>query len=256
MNENKEHLWQAYLDSELSVIEAADFEASLTDTEQVRLMADMRFERALAERLSEGAECPKEVWARTRELISRQKVEGAPRVARRKRWYWGASTLVAAAGLALVISIFAAPGGSREASAVIMSAKNVDELALTSEVQPGPDFAEQFIQEKGVDLQILDDSELIASKGPHSHLNHHWFIHIVGAREEAFEGGTVTEVLINCCQFPMKILFANVDSGAARRIGIAAAKDGHVQATRVIGDYVVAVVGRHRSYQLLDLFSE
>jgi len=59
--------------------------------------------------------------------------------------------------------------------------------------------------------------------------------------------------LVDCCQYPMKILFASVDSDAAREIELAAAKDGDVQSTRVVGEYLVAVVGRHKSHQLLDL---
>lgn len=248
MKENKEHLWHAYLDGELSAIEAVKFEASLTDAEQARLAAETRFERALAERLSEGAECPDDVWERTRALITRQEVKATPTSGRRRSWYWGAATLTAAAGLAFVISMFATPGGPR--SALVLSAATVNELAATSEVQPGSDFAEQFIRENGIDLKIQDDNELEARQGQHQH------VRIVGARQEPVEGGTVIEVLVDCCGFPVKIVFADVDSSAAREIGLAAAEDGDVLATRVIGDYMAAVVSRHESHHLLNLFSQ
>jgi len=254
MNQNKEHLWQAYLDGELSAIEAADFEASLSDSDQARLMADVRFERGLAARLSEDAECPDEVWARTRKLIAGQNAEATPRAARRRRWYLGAGMVAAAAALAIVIYPFVNPFGSSEAAAFVMSDANVEELVSTSEVEEGLEFAERFIHEHGVDLAVLDTNDVAKSKGPFWR-NRHWTIRVVGAREEAFKDGTLTEVLVDCCQYPMKILFASVDSDAAREIELAAAKNGNVQSTRIIGDYVVAVVGRHKSHILLDLFS-
>lgn len=254
MNENKEHLWQAYLDGELSAIEAADFESSLTDAEQARLMADMRFERVLAERLSEGAECPEEVWGRTLKLVSGQKAEAPPRAARRKRWYFGTQAVAAAAALALAISFFVAPRDAQEVSALVMSEKTVEELVSTSEVELGQEFAERFIQEKGVDLQILNNQEVAECIGPYWRARH-WTIRVIGAREETFNGDRITEVLIDCCLKPVKILFADVGSDAARELELAATQDGHVQATRVIGDYVVAVVSYHKSHQLLDLFS-
>ncbi len=250
MHENREQLWQAYIDAELSLTEAADFEASLSEAERERLADDMQFERVLAERLGHEAECPDEVWERTKARILEL---GKPPVriqVRHRRWYWGAATLAAAAALAFVISLFALSGVTPDRSAVILVASSIEELAASSEVGPGSDSAEQFMHEKGVQLQLVDDSTL------ETLVKHHPDIHFIGARQELLEGDPVTEVFVGCCGLPVKVILASLNSKAASRIGLAAAQDGDIQATRVVGGYLAAVVGRHESHGLLDMLSE
>lgn len=247
----KEHMWHAYIDGELSTSEAAEFEASLNEWERSRLVIDMRFERVLAERLSENADCPDEVWARTEARLTEA---GHPRKAKSpgtKRWYWGVATLAAAAALAFVISVFAPSGVLHESPAIIMAASTLEELADTSQTAHGSDAAEQFMRDNGINLDLLDDATLEAMEGPHVH------VHIIGARQEQLAGEEVTEVLIGCCEFPMKILIAKLHTAAADEIGLAAAQDGHIQATRVVGDYLAAVVGHHDgAHNLVNLLSQ
>ena len=112
MKKDTEQYWQAYLDGELSASEAADFEASLTDAQREQLAVDMHVERVLAEHLGRDAECPDEVWERTKARVARLSETGTPHAAGHRRWYWGAATLAAAAAIAFVISIIAPTGGS------------------------------------------------------------------------------------------------------------------------------------------------
>lgn len=250
MHENREQLWQAYVDAELSVTEAAEFEVSLTEVERGRLADDMQFERVLAERLSHEAECPDEVWERTKARVLELGETPVRIQVHLKRWYWGAATLATAAALAFVISLFAASGGTPDRPTVILAASSVEELAASSEIEPGSDSAEQFLHEKGVQLHLVDDGAL------ETLVRHHSGIHFIGARQESLEGDPVTEVFVECCGLPVKVLLASLDSNAANRIGVAAAQNGDIQATRVIGDYLAAVVSRHESHGLLDMLSE
>lgn len=250
MHENREQLWQAYLDAELSITEAAGFEASLTDAERELLAADMQFERVLAERLIHGAECPEEVWERTKASVVELGETPVRSQVGYKRWYWGAAALPAAAALAIVVSLFASIGGTPELPSVFLAASSVEELEISSEVDPGSDSAEQFMHEKGVQLHLVDDGNLGTL------LRRHSDIHVIGARQESLGGEPVTEVLIECCGLPVKILLANLNSNAASRIGLAAAQKGDIQATRVVGGYLAAVVSRHESHGLLDILSK
>ena len=252
MKNNTEQYWQAYLDGELSASEAADFEASLTDAQREQLAVDMRVERVIAEHLARDAECPDGVWERTKARIARLNEMNAPRVSSRRRWYWRAATLAAVAALAFVISVVAPTGGSPETSSVIFAASSVEELVATSEAEPGSDAAERYIRDKGVGLQLEEDSFLETMRG------RHYDVHIIGARQELHNGEPVTEILIECCGRPIKVLLARLDSKAASEIGLAAARaqEGNVQATRVVGGYLVAVVSRHQTHGLLDLISE
>ncbi len=252
MKKNVEQYWQAHLDGELSASEAADFEASLTDAQREQLAVDMRVERVLAEHLGRDAECPDEVWERTKARIAQLDEARTSHVTSRRRWYWGAATLAAAAALAFVISVIAPMGDSPESSSVIMAASSVEELVATSEAGSGSDSAERYIREKGVALYLEDESFLDTIRGLH------YDVHIIGARQEWHDGEPVTEVLFECCERPVKILLASLDSKVAGEIGLATAhaQKGHVQATRVVGDYLVAVVSRHETHGLLDMIAE
>lgn len=247
MNDHKEHLWQAYLDGELSASEAAQFESSLSDIERAQLAEDMRFERVLAERLSEDAECPDDVWARTRALVEGRGSGAAPALGRSGSWRLGAATLAAAASIAFLLSQYVPLGGAPESSAVILAASTIEELAAGSEVEQGPDSAERFLHGHGIDLGIVDDTTAVGR---------HRNVEVVGARQELLCGEMVTEVLIGCCGFPLKILLTKRDSAVAREIGLAAANNSDVQSTRIVGDYLVAVVGHHKSHSLLEMFAE
>ena len=81
-HDNREQLWQAYLDGELSACEAAQFETTLSEAERRRLAAELRFDRALADRL--------------RQHLRRQQTAGGKRGGRRanpmrKRFHESAS---------------------------------------------------------------------------------------------------------------------------------------------------------------------
>lgn len=106
------------------------------------------------------------------------------------------------------------------------------------------------MHEKGVQLHLVDDGTLGTL------VRRHRDIHVIGARQESLGGEPVTEVFIECCGHPVKILLANLDSNAAGTIGFAVAQDGDVQAMRVVGGYLAAVVSRHESHGLLDMLSK
>ncbi len=252
MTGDKHNLWQAYLDGELSVAETAEFEASLTEAERERLASEMRFENGMAERLSHNATCPIEVWKRTqamlRECAAKEKAGAASGPSPFRRWYWGMATIAAAATIALVFATFA-PVPRGDYSAIVMAAASVDELAEQSTQQGDKSIAEEFLRALNFDLHLNEESSLGMAAIHHD-------IKVVGVHQSALEGDPVAEIFFGCCDYPVKIILAQKGSAAAKRIGLAAADGGQVQATRVIGDYVTAVVGKHPAYDLLDIFGD
>ncbi len=243
---NHDRLWQAYIDGELSASEAAQFEASLSEADRERLAADMRFVRAVNERLSTGA-CPDPVWSRTRARL-REHAMGP--VNEGRRWYWGAASLAAAAVVAFFVSFYAADFGGVSDTSVIHAASSVDELTASSAVGPGRDNATRYLQGKGLELTLVDERVLESSLTPHRP------IEIVGARQERYAGDHVTEVLFSCCRYPVKVLLAKRDSNAARALGEAAGRnDTDIQATRIVDGYLAAVVSKHTAHGILDAFA-
>lgn len=253
MSMDEKKAWQAYLDGELSVSEASEFEENLSDGERERLAAEVHFENSLANHLSRDADCPEDVWKRTQALLTKKRAldRGSRRAPHRgphgtyRRWYWGVATLAAAASLAFVVSLFS-PLRHSPSPAVVLAVETVEQLAASSETERDQDSIQRYLDRHGVDLALRSPASLATNHKP---------IELLGARREHAKGEAVMEVLVACCGYPVKILMAQRGSAAAEEIGRAAGANGHVMATRVVGGYLTAVVGLHPAHGLLDLLA-
>lgn len=245
MSTKKDFLWQAYLDGELSVGEMSEFEASLTSEERERLAAEMQFEGGLAERLSEDAACPADVWKKTKALLAGQQTKASRTI---RPWYWGAATLAAAAMVAFTISVFA-PVQTSPSPALVLAAETVEDLAALTETEAGRAAAQAYLKSHEIPLEIRD-AQSLAMTSKHKHLE------ILGARIEYAAGEPVVAMLIGCCKRPVKVIVALQGSAAAQEIGTASCGKSQVRATRAVDGYLVAVVGEHTPYGLLEFFGD
>lgn len=241
MTGDKETLLQAYLDGELSASEATAFEASLTDEERKRLPHEIEFESGLAEALSKGGDCPDDVWARTQALLAERAATKKPRFS---RTFMYAATMAAAASLALVISVFVSEPTSTSTS-IVMAAESVEDLEAMSMVKPGADTAEAFIHEHGLLIGLHFEEAVDAS--------HHYGMAVVGARNDKVGKDSVGVVLYVCCARPIKVIIAKSGTKGADLILHAhgSDKDNDILEVREVGDYVAAVVGKHKAHDLL-----
>lgn len=246
MSINREHLWQAYLDGELTVIEMSEFEASLNEDERERLAGEMRFEGGLAERLSQDVKCPDEVWERTKALLTGQQEERVPAF---RRWYWGMATLATAATLAFMISLYG-PVNPDASPAFVLAAETVADLAATSETDADPDAVRAYLASHDIELELKPMESLVMAS-THRHLG------MIGARTHEISDELVVEMLFECCGRPVKVMMASQGSDVAMLIGLASANgNGEIQATRTVGHYLTAVVSDHPVHGLLDIFAD
>jgi anti-sigma factor RsiW len=250
MKQDKEKLSQAYLDGELSASEISEFERILSAEERDRLAGEIRFERALGERLAHDAECPDAVWRRVEQIHGLR-----PRFAQRhRRIGWGIASLAAAACIGFFAAVYGpglvriTPGIEMDSEAVVLAAETVEELQAASMTQPGRDAVQQFLRNAGITLEV-DSVEAL----PMGALHHD--IAIIGARKDPAGRDAVYELLFACCGYPVKVVVARCGSHAAETIGRAAAVDGQVQATRRVAGYLAAVVGNHEARDLIDIFA-
>lgn len=245
MSIERERHWQAYLDGELSASEASEFEESLSAGERERVAAELRFESALADALGQDAACPDLLWKRSVAMLREGR---APRRARR-RWAWGAGTLAAAVAVAFVVSVLA-PVNRALSPAVVLAAESIEELAAMSETAAGLDPVQRYLNRHGAKVELSPLDSLAIAEAHHG-------IVLLGARSQSAAGEPVIEMLLGCCGYPVKVVMAERGSDAAAEIGRSAAGGpGQVQSTRVVGDYVAAVVGDHPAHGLLDIFGE
>lgn len=246
MNGDKETLWQAYLDGELSAAEASAFTASLSDREHEQLLEEIEFHSELSEVLSADADCPDDVWERTQASIASRQRNPKPAWSRA---VWYAGTVAAAASIALLISVFTRTDSSY--SAAVQAVETVDELKALSMVEPGAKAAQEFLHAHDTDIDIHLDEAIAVTR--------HHGIAILGAREDKFKSGSVTGVLYVCCDRPVKIIMAKLGSKGADIIAKgagASAENSDVLETRVVGDYIAAVVSSgHGARDLLAALS-
>jgi hypothetical protein len=166
MNNDKEQLWQAYIDGELSATEMASFEASLNALEQEQLRSDMQFDRGICHRLTENTTCPTEIWERTKVLLMESST-GEDNIApfqpkpKSRPMLFGAATLLVAAMLAFVISTIV-PNST--ISPIILEAATIDDLAQQSEVASDAKIIEKFMHENDIELDLLPEDSLTMAK--------------------------------------------------------------------------------------------
>jgi hypothetical protein len=234
------------VDGELSACEAAQFEASLTEAERTRLASEMRFERALSDRLRDGGACPVATWQRARSMAL--DCDGARSRVASRRWIYAGATLAAAAAFAFVLSNVTGLFDAASDSNVIHAAESIAQLTAESETEPGWENVQTYLDAHGVRLSLTDYDRIMTIIRPHPKLE------IIGARTARFGGSEVTELLVACCDKPVKVILAPKHSSAAHALAKAAAEDGaDIQATRKVDGYVAAVVATHPAHGLVNL---
>jgi hypothetical protein len=239
MSSEQEKLWSAYLDAELSASEATAFEESLTERSRQRLEAEVRLERGLGEALCADAACPAATWGRIEQMI---RAQAAPT----RRWNPWWTRIAAAAMLALMAGSVWAYNHYVSTPPFLQPADSVMALEDLDELGPNWAYAENYLREHGIHLtlQPLDPGAL----------DLHGRLEFLGASHVAYRGDEVVQLLFVCCRKPIRVAVAPKDSRAAARMK--AAVDGdRVRGTREVGDYVVAVVGRHRADGLMNVFA-
>ncbi|NUM52644.1 MAG: hypothetical protein HUU46_03270 [Candidatus Hydrogenedentes bacterium] len=248
MATNHEKLVTAYLDGELSAAEAAELDQSLTPEQKVNLAGEIKFERAIGERLAGGAKCPDELWQRTMAAVG-AKVSPVAEFRPRRNWKYAVTAL--AAMLALTMAGLLINYNTTQTPSILAMEKGttVEMLQALAELEGHEtDDVNAYFKEHGFDLAMTTADVQIPG-------DHHTPRVLLGMRPAKNRGEDVMELLFNCCGRPLKVVVAKKGGETAREIGDAMA-EGTIQVSRRVGDYVTALVGRHEALGLLDYLTE
>lgn len=246
MNADRDSLLSAYLDGELSAAEASLFDSSLTQEERGRLAAEMRLESAMAEALCKNAECPAAVWERVKgQVAAAAKPLHAPRS---RKWF----NMGLAAAASLVLALAAAYVFLQQAAPPFLTVANdsIEQYEASAETSGDPEAIQGYLDARNMGLTVANWA--------HGHGGHGSKTDLIGVREELYRGEPVVELLVECCGKPLKIVMAPVGSDAANAIGKAMAKPkkSDIQTWEHFDNYVVALVGTHRTRNLLEFIEE
>lgn len=241
MSSDKEKMWSAYLDGELSTSEAAAFDESLSQREGERLASELRLEHAIGDTLAQSTRCPDLVWARVQAQLhatSRSTIRTP---------HWSTRILAAAACLAMLFGAGWAFARLNNAPHFLDMPASVPELALNAEWRDSWEHVQEYLEGYDVHLALrpLDSDEL----------DLHDSIRFVGAARQRYHGEDVIELMFDCCKRPIMLTLVPKQSDAATKIAESVGV-GDVRETRVVGDYMVAYVGHHPAYGLMDIFAE
>ena len=234
---DKDRLWPACMDGELSASEASQFDAGLSDGDRDRLAEELRFERRLADHLAAAPPCPARLW---NGIVER----AAPRRRRGLRAFTGWRAFSAAAAFAVAASLFLAVPRSEDPQ-FLAKAASIDTLRQQAQVFT-PDAVQTLIDDCGFNLRLhsLEDIGMGDRTG-----------FLVGAARTEFGGAPVVQVMFVCCGHPVKIVATPSGSAAAGQ-AVKALADGQVKACSRADGYVVAVIGDHACAGLLRLLSQ
>ncbi len=252
MATNHEKLVTAYLDGELSAAEAAELDQSLTPDHKANLASEIKFERAIGERLARGAKCPDDLWQRTMAAVE---AKTAPEIVEFKlrRNYWKYASVAMAAMLAVTTIGLVAQFNTGPSVAPSMFAMEkgmtIEMLASQAELR-GHDTAavNAYFKEHGFNLAMTSADMTIPG-------DHHTPRELLGMRPATNGDDNVMEMMFNCCGRPLKVIIAKTGSDTAREIG-GLVSEGKIQTVRHVGDYVAALVGKHETHAILDNFTE
>ncbi len=248
MSHERDRLWSAYLDGELSSREAADFHQTVSPEERVRLALEMRLETALVERLTLESECPPEVWQRVRDRIDNWTKKGrfARLIGWRRAW-WAVATASAAAVL-VALMVWHVPRETRHEDVVQEDlyevADDVPALVRSAEVAGDIVIIRKFMAAHGIDVHL----KAIPSPGETG--GHE--LRLMGARKVHRRDEAGVELLFACCGQPVKVILAALGSELARELA-AAQERGQVRNSRVVKGFLAAAVGRHDTKEVLAL---
>jgi hypothetical protein len=242
MSMDQEKAWSAYLDGEMSTPEASAFESSLAERGYRRLEAEMKLEAGMAETLCTGGDCPDAVWDRTREMLQAQmKATSGHGI------LWDRRVLALAASILVCVGAawaYYAYTGTPSFMVVPASAR---ELAARTESEPIWENAETYLHDHNIQLALRPlESDT---------LDVHDSLEFLGATHVRYHGEEVVELLFDCCSKPIVLAVAPRHSHVASMM-TEAVGGGNVQGTQVVGDYVVAVVAKHRANGLMNVFAE
>lgn len=243
-NMEKERLWSAYLDGELTVAESAEFEDSLSPEQREMLVAERSFEAQLVERLGSDVQCPDDLWKNTKAKMlpvqtSRKRMTGTT------RWIFGLAT---AAALVLFTTVFVQPKYGEPALASVLTIEEGagNNFAASSEVSVSAQLINDYFGENGVNLILGamngDDAAMHTS-------------FLLGAASRDVEGEEITEVFIGCCKHPVKIVIMRADATVANMIRESRNKYEMID-MKSIGDYLAVLVGNHSAHHVLDGIKE
>jgi hypothetical protein len=246
MSNEKERLWTAYLDEELSETEARAFEEQLTESERESLAADARYEAAVAARLSEDVKCPDDLWQRVQGEIWQAQANEARLPSQWTRW--AIPALAAAAAIIVFVTFFVPTGFDGLPAFLEPAAANVPDLKAMTEVEPNRAAVEDFMRQAGMRITLQDHGQQ-ARRGHHP-------VQLYGASKGTVEDGDVVRVLYSCCRLPLEVIVAQEGGAAANAINKARAGK-RLRHTKDLKGYVIAVVGSpHHGGQILRLVQD
>lgn len=233
----RDELWMAYLDGEMSVAEAASFSASLTDAEQGRAEAEIRLESALAKRLAVGPACPEETWAGVLKQLESARPAGP--------WWHLSRPLRIAAALLLATGAWGVTGymyraqilralSVQPASPYVMTAQKIEELTAHALVGGSPEEIQRFLDKEQIGVKLVEEWE---------HSPHGRRIDLKGAALEQYGDIGMPAIYFECCGQPAKVYFVHNCHAEPERCARYGQTD--ICDSKQIGQFTAVVVAKH-----------
>jgi hypothetical protein len=241
MDNQRDKLWNAYLDGELPAPEAASFDQSLTPDERKRLEGELAFERGCADALRKNVTCPGDVWQRTLAALPSEAVDPTPTNV--LPWYWK-PVFAAAASVLIAIAYFGIRVNTEAPVFLDLAENNVKTLQAVSQLE-NVTLAElnAFLEDRNFDVALTP-----FEAGGHP-------MRLIGARESHFHNERVVELLFSCCDKPVKVAIVPQGGPASEAVGKALG-GGVVMESQPVGSHLAVMVGRHRAPKLLSYLTD
>jgi hypothetical protein len=243
--EERNQLWMAYLDGEMTAAEAAAFDATLSPEERTRLDKEKHMEQRLAEQLADGATCPPLLWKRVQQELAVAEPEA--RRVRPAPWRWLAPVALAAAATVVIAVAYTLYSSRPDLDPYRMQARTTAELAEQRDASaPANETAvAEFLMRHGVPVAL---GSIEAHNATHQHQ-----VELLGARSTALENTEGVEVLYACCGFPARVVIVPAESKAGAALEAHVGAEGtDLLAVKRLDGFIAGVVSKHPAYGVLE----
>jgi hypothetical protein len=243
MNE-REKLWMAYVDGEMTASEASAFDETLTSADRDRLSAEACIEAGLAQHLGAEVKCPDALWQRLQDQVGEQHT-----LPRRTGVPWQRMVLLAAAVALVAFGGFWYVNTTPSAPVVALhgvTPPDPEVFALKSATDADPAAVEAYMQDHGIQLALAESMHEGGATGR---------VRLVGSCQGNCPYGSIVEVLFLCGDKPARLLVTKVGSPGSHLIS-EALETGEVKATKRIGDYLAGLICQGEGMEVLDLLRE
>lgn len=240
--ENKDNIWQFYMDDQLSKKQRHEYEKTLTDAQKKNVENEKRFYKIIAEKISSDQCCPEHLWGNIKDNIAPQ-----PKTVKVKRRF-----ILSAAAVVLLLSVLSVvlieqSSMAKPINVSVQFDKDIEDIKTEIEVMGPRQDVQKYLHNNGFTVDIGD---IQACSKKHNHI---------------VEMGGISQVKVNgivcrcvklyyaCCSQPVYTYIVDMNQKQKFKFTVDVPDTKWIE--NMLGNYRIVTISPHHSGAVADLYT-